>query len=66
MTTVAEDFMDRKTEATLQDANHCRNRMARLPFAKKYLKEQPQFWKKVLWTEATKTNIYLSDCKSKV
>ena len=43
-----------------------KNRMGRLLFAKKYLKEQPQFWKKVFWTDETKMNLYQSDDKSKV
>ena len=40
--------------------------MVRLEFAKKNLKEQPQFWKKVLWTDETKMNLYQSDGKKKV
>ena len=40
--------------------------MVRLRFTKKYLKEQPQFWKKVFWTDETKMNFYQSDGKSKV
>ena len=48
------------TEATLLVSP--KSRMARLQFANKYLKKQPQFWKKVLWTDEAK----MSDGKSKV
>ncbi|KAF7651180.1 hypothetical protein LDENG_00114470 [Lucifuga dentata] len=43
-----------------------KNRMAWLQFVKKYFKEQSEFWKKVLWTDETKINLYQSDGKSKV
>lgn len=43
-----------------------KNRKARLQFAKKHLKEPQEFWKKVLWTDETKINMYQSDGKRKV
>ena len=43
-----------------------KNRMAKLQLAKKCLKEPAEFWKKVLWTEETKMNLYQSDGKKKV
>ncbi|KAF7654955.1 hypothetical protein LDENG_00062840, partial [Lucifuga dentata] len=43
-----------------------KNRTARLQFVKKYFKKQPEFWKKVLWTDETKINLYQGDDKSKV
>ncbi|XP_069798460.1 transposable element Tc1 transposase [Narcine bancroftii] len=42
-----------------------RNMMARLQFAKNYLKESAEFWNKVLCTDETKINLYQSDGKSK-
>lgn len=43
-----------------------KNRKVRLQFAEKHLKEPQEFWKKVLWTDETKINMYQSDGKRKV
>ena len=63
--TVRRTLQAQEIQPTLQDANHWLAAKTGWP-AKKYLKEQPQFWKKVSWTDEMKINIYQSDGKSKV
>ncbi len=43
-----------------------KNRKARLDFARKHLKNPPMFWKKILWADETKINLYQTDGKWKV
>lgn len=44
----------------------CKNRKARLKFAKKYRDEPQKFCNTILWTDETKINLYQSDGKAKV
>lgn len=43
-----------------------KNQKARLEFARKYRDEWQKFWKKVLWADETKSNLYQSDGKAKM
>lgn len=43
-----------------------RNRIKRLQFAKTHLKETPNYWKRILWSDETKINLFGNDGPAKV
>jgi len=43
-----------------------KNQMKRLAFAKKHINEPESFWRKVLWSDESKFNIFASDGRSRV
>ena len=58
--------MNVSTEGLPQGANHwhhSRTERPELDFAGKHLKNPAQFWKKILWTDETKINLYQNDGK---
>ncbi len=66
--TVHRTLWHRITKATVKckPLISTKNRKARLEFAKKHKGEPVEFWNRVLWTDETNSNLYLSDGKAKV
>lgn len=42
------------------------NQRKRLNFARKHINEPPEYWKRVLWTDESKINLFGSDCGTNV